>query len=520
MSGPVRAKLAPGLAATPSAPPALAPVRDRYLDLLRAVALARVVAYHSFASAVWLSVVFPSMGVMFALAGSLMARSLERPAFGVLRSRTRRLLVPLAVYSATVLMLLLWEGWTPDREAGQSWLQTLLWFIPVADPPFPEAIGTDAGLVESSWASQAEEILWYIRAYFWFMLLSPLLLKSFRRFPWATLLAPLGLMALLSLGVVPLPGWADSGVTDFATYGSCWILGFAHYQGLLRQFPRRVVFIAGPAVMALGLLWASTHLDDSGWDLNNIPLAQALWSVGFCAMLLRISPSWQSLPRPLRFLDKTVTLVNNRAMTIYLWHNLLLVVTVVIIDRLYDIDTVATAIPWLLDSEWTQFIAVWFLLALMFLTIGWVEDVAAKRTPQLWPTGTRNTPPGDGHPPAPADPRIAEEPITNGKLTVLPLNRQTGRIRAYKCIIAAGPGGHQPEPHAHSGQESIHVLNGHLRLLIGDKELVLLAGESADFDPRVPHWFGRAGTEPVEFLGLFEGHSERIHIPPRSGRAV
>lgn len=49
--------------------------RDRYLDLLRAVALGRVVIYHIFGWA-WLTILFPSMGVMFALAGSLMARSL------------------------------------------------------------------------------------------------------------------------------------------------------------------------------------------------------------------------------------------------------------------------------------------------------------------------------------------------------------------------------------------------------------------------------------------------------------
>jgi peptidoglycan/LPS O-acetylase OafA/YrhL len=53
--------------------------RDRYLDMLRAIALTRIVAYHTFSGVAWLTLIFPSMGVMFALAGSLMARSLERP---------------------------------------------------------------------------------------------------------------------------------------------------------------------------------------------------------------------------------------------------------------------------------------------------------------------------------------------------------------------------------------------------------------------------------------------------------
>ena len=49
--------------------------------------------YHLFGWA-WLPLVFPSMGVMFALAGSLMARSLKRPAWSVIRGRLRRLLPP------------------------------------------------------------------------------------------------------------------------------------------------------------------------------------------------------------------------------------------------------------------------------------------------------------------------------------------------------------------------------------------------------------------------------------------
>src|SRR5512147_2850411 len=83
----------PGQETERSAPAPRKPGRDRYLDLLRSIALVRVVVYHLFGWA-WLSVLFPSMGVMFALAGSLMARSLSRPALSVVKSRVRRLLPP------------------------------------------------------------------------------------------------------------------------------------------------------------------------------------------------------------------------------------------------------------------------------------------------------------------------------------------------------------------------------------------------------------------------------------------
>jgi peptidoglycan/LPS O-acetylase OafA/YrhL len=355
------------------------------LDLLRAIALVRIMAYHTFTGVAWLTLIFPSMGVMFALAGSLMARSLERPAFGVLKNRTRRLLLPLWIYSATVLLLLLWQGWSPDQEEGRSWPEILFWFVPLGGAPYPGSGGSDEGLDDTFWAHEAGVILWYIRAYFWFMLLSPLLLAAFRRLPWVTLVAPLGILVPIFFGWVTLPAWAESGVSDFATYGSCWVLGFAHYSGMLRRIPRWVVFTAGPAMMALGLLWAAPHLEEEAWDLNNIWGANGLYALGFCAMLLRVSPSWKSMPRPIRLLDRPVTLINNRAVTVYLWHTLLLSAMYIIVDTLYANTQIGDAMPWLLESEWTLFAGIWLLLAVVFLTIGWVEDVAARRAPRLWP---------------------------------------------------------------------------------------------------------------------------------------
>ena len=356
------------------------PGRDRYLDLLRSIALVRVVAYHTFAGAAF-SLVFPAMGVMFALAGFLMARSLRRPAGTVLASRARRVLVPLWVYAATVLALLVGQGWSPGADA--SWGQVLLWFLPVGDPVLPESAGS--GAVDPTWPVQAGEILWYVRAYVWFLLLSPVLLRAFRARPWPVLLAPLALSGLLTLGLVPLPTWADAPVTDLATYGSCWLLGFAHQSGMLRRLPRAAVLAAGPAVMGLGLWWAAGHRGEAGWDLNEIPLAQALWSFGFCAVLLRVSPAWRDLPRPLRFLDGAVTLLNARAMTVYLWHNLLLVGAVLLVDLLWESEVLATAVPGLLASPWLSFVLVWPLLAVVVLAVGWAEDLAAGRRPRLWP---------------------------------------------------------------------------------------------------------------------------------------
>ncbi|MER6676827.1 acyltransferase [Streptomyces sp. NPDC000983] len=382
-------------ARTPEAAAPKKPGRDRYLDLLRSIALVRVVAYHLFGWA-WLTVLFPSMGVMFALAGSLMARSLKRPAWGVIRGRVRRLLPPLWVFSAVVLTLLFAGGWNPTKntEDGPVWalLELFNYIVPIGAPPFPWSIGSQSGLLEDTWAVQAAGVLWYLRAYLWFVIASPLLLWAFRRAPWPTLLAPLALTAVVGTGVVTIPGETGNAVTDFAVYGGCWVLGFAHQEGLLARIPRYVAVSASSLVMAFGLWWASNHLGPDGWDLNDIPLAQATWSFGFVVILLIYSPSWQELPGRLAKWDRLITLSNNRAVTIYLWHNLLIMATVPILDLLYSLPFMENerAVA-ALDSTYLiwMFFLVWPLIALAVLAVGWVEDLAAQRSPRLWPDGSQ-----------------------------------------------------------------------------------------------------------------------------------
>ncbi|MHA5049815.1 acyltransferase family protein [Streptomyces sp. SD15] len=390
---PSSAAPAPEAAASP--PPAQKPGRDRYLDLLRSMALVRVIVYHLFGWA-WLTILFPSMGVMFALAGSLMARSLNRPAWGVIRGRVRRLLPPLWAFSAVALALLFVGGWNPakDPDNGGTWgvLDLINYVIPIGAPSFPWQVGSEGGLLEQTWAVDAVGPLWYLRAYLWFVVASPLLLLAFRRAPWATLLAPLALTAVVGTGLVTIPGEAGNAITDFAVYGGCWVLGFAHHEGVLQRVPRYLAISCSTLLMAFGLWWASGHLGPEGWDLNDIPLAQATWSFGFVVILLQYSPSWRELPGRLARWDRLVTLSNNRAVTIYLWHNLLIMATVPIIDQAYNLpflqgDGAVAA----LDSTYTlwTFVLVWPLIGLMIVAVGWIEDLAARRSPRLWPNGAQ-----------------------------------------------------------------------------------------------------------------------------------
>ncbi|MFJ4688334.1 acyltransferase [Streptomyces sp. NPDC088789] len=390
---------APAPASVPVPTPTPTPVpggsghgRDRYLDLLRSIALVRVVVYHLFGWA-WLTVLFPSMGVMFALAGSLMARSLNRPAGGVVKGRIRRLLPPLWAFAAVVLTLMFAGGWDPGKSTDGmvwGWLKVLNYLFPFGAPPFPWLIGSKSGLLEDTWAVQAAGPLWYLRAYLWFVIASPLLLWAFRRAPWPTLFAPLGLTAVVGTGLVTIPGETGNAVTDFAVYGGCWVLGFAHHEGLIKEIPRYVTVSCASLVMAFGLWWASGHLGPDGWDLNDIPLAQATWSFGFVVILLQYAPSWRELPGRLARWDRLVTLSNNRAVTIYLWHNLLIMATVPLIDLAYDLPfTQNDSAVGFLDASYTvlMFCLVWPLIGLTVAALGWIEDLAARRRPRLWPDG-------------------------------------------------------------------------------------------------------------------------------------
>jgi len=120
------------------------------------------------------------------------------------------------------------------------------------------------------------------------------------------------------------------------------------------------------------------------------------------------------------------------------------------------------------------------------------------------------------------DPRIRLKPSRVNGRTVLPLTRQPGGLQAWKIVVPASST--EPRPKTHEGHEWLYVLSGRMRLILGEHDLVLGAGEVAEFDTRVPHWFGSAGGQPVEILSLFGPQGERVHaratsVPRRGDRS-
>ena len=122
--------------------------------------------------------------------------------------------------------------------------------------------------------------------------------------------------------------------------------------------------------------------------------------------------------------------------------------------------------------------------------------------------------------PATGDPRIHLRPVRARGMTMVPLTRRAGGIQAYKLVIPARKGKGHPDPQAHEGYEWLYVLDGRLRLVLGEHDVELAPGEAAEFDTRVPHWFAPADDRPVELLSLFGKQGERAHLRARpKGRA-
>src|SRR3954453_12949592 len=107
------------------------------------------------------------------------------------------------------------------------------------------------------------------------------------------------------------------------------------------------------------------------------------------------------------------------------------------------------------------------------------------------------------------DPRIRTRPRTRNGRLVYPLTQQSSGMAVWKVVI---PPERERKLRTHAGYEWLYVLSGEMRLILGEHDLTLRAGEVAEFDTRLPHWFGPTGEEPVEILSVHSSRGERMHV--------
>ncbi len=361
------------------------PGRSRWLDVLRALAVLQLIAYHALGWG-WLSFVFPAVGVAFALAGSLMLRSLGRAeAVDVIGRRLRRVLPPFWLFGLVVVPVMLWHGFGDDPVPEAA--QWLFWVLPVLDPP------------GSAWASDATVVLAFLRTYLWLVLLTPLLLAAWRRRPAVAIAVPLGIVVVDSLlgGGVREFGAVGSALVDASVFAGCWMVGFAHRDGSLRRLAAGWTVPIGGVAIAGGVAWAVLHpAGEDGIDLNDIPLGEALVSLGVVLLVLRCAPRLAWVDR-VPGLGRLITVINARVLTIYLWHNVAIALAVPLDARLGWPSTGAL-------------IGTSLVLTTAFaLGLGWIEDLAAGRHPALLPgPDQRPLRRRDSRRPAPAPPVIGD----------------------------------------------------------------------------------------------------------------
>ncbi len=332
------------------------PQRSIYLDALRAVALCRVVIYHA-VSLQWVTL-FTAMPLMFFIAGSLYAASLERrPARRVIRDRYRRILFPYWLY--ILVMLVLWGALgVIGQITTANWVGLVL---PVLSLNGPHGPGLDTNL-ELTWIA-----LWYLQFHLILSLIGPWLRRVQQRHGramWITL------GALFVLGLI-----AGAGIVVVIFYVSCWILGYHQHDGHLEQVVQRhwapVCLATGPVGLVLFLAFEGS-VEWSGTALRLAGTGAALLGVFWLTLAMGLRPRIEPMLTGRRT-RSVVHWFSQRSLSIYMWH-MVAIYAALTLD-LPGTSSIFGVLAWCI-----------VLTALVVPVVGWAEDLAARRRPTLWPS--------------------------------------------------------------------------------------------------------------------------------------
>ena len=297
------------------------------LDLLRGVALIRVVVWHTFA-APWMTT-FAAMPVMFFVVGTMLPDVRNwRGYVAAVRRRGQRVLVPFWAYGAVIWGIAGVFALTgPRRQALPTphW-STLNWIVPLDDPT--------GATFNGGWLSSH---LWYLRTYIWVILAIPLLAFAARRIGVAV---ATGVCAVIALEVARRQSWPVLGsgtarllIGDFVTYGLFVILGiwFAKRRKAGAPSLSRRTAAAGAVASTVGAFafWRIAGLP--GGEINNSSPALVLTGLGWLAAV-------QAAEGPLRrFAERPAVArrsqaLSGRALTVYLWHPAAIVVAHTLVE--------------------------------------------------------------------------------------------------------------------------------------------------------------------------------------------
>jgi quercetin dioxygenase-like cupin family protein len=114
---------------------------------------------------------------------------------------------------------------------------------------------------------------------------------------------------------------------------------------------------------------------------------------------------------------------------------------------------------------------------------------------------------------------------TDADVVIRPQHDAERGVTRWMLRRADGPGGTtvvkmrvtKPPPgpdelRAHPGNDWLTVLSGTLALRLGERTILVQAGEAAEFSTMVPHAFGAHGGTPAEILCILDHDGRRTHL--------
>lgn len=107
------------------------------------------------------------------------------------------------------------------------------------------------------------------------------------------------------------------------------------------------------------------------------------------------------------------------------------------------------------------------------------------------------------------DPRVNRPSFRRNGHIFVPLTPENAPIHTYKITYL--PTEAAPSLRVHDGYEWLYVLTGKLRLVLGDRDVILGRGEAAEFDTRTPHSLSAYGVKPAQIISILNDTGARIH---------
>ena len=113
----------------------------------------------------------------------------------------------------------------------------------------------------------------------------------------------------------------------------------------------------------------------------------------------------------------------------------------------------------------------------------------------------------------PQDPRVRMQPLTRDGLTMWPRTHRgpAAGLHAFNIDLRAERCTPPDVLPVHEGYDWLYVLDGSLRLLLGEEDLTIKPVEAVEFTTWTPHWFG-AVDGPVELIAILGTQGERLHL--------